>query len=126
MAVRQVRDTQHATETLNLHQRKNTPLVQVSRNFISQHPHPYIRLFLELSRSPNAIHLPQMGIWVRYEAELRAVTERLRLMEVNPATGLPYTAREAIEDVQREVSLAWERHEQSLKRHAIADEVLGS
>lgn len=111
--------SQPAMETLNTLQRKTTPLTQVSEAFLQHHPHPYIRVFDELSRSPNIVHLPQMGIWVRYEAELRAAAERLWLMETNPATRRPYTAREVLDEVQTHMGQAWERHCQSRARHEL-------
>jgi hypothetical protein len=109
--------SQQAVEMLNLGQRKNTPLAQVSDGFLHSHPHPFIRLFVDLARSPAAVHLPQMGIWVRYEAELRAAAERVRLLEPNPATNRPYTAKEALDEVQQRISLAWQRHQQSIALH---------
>src|SRR5690606_35180505 len=107
--------SQPATDMLNLGQRKNSPLANISEECTARHPRPYIRLSIEISRSPNVIHLRQRRIRVRYEAELRTAAERLRLMEVNPATGRPYTAKEVLDEVQTRIELAWKRHQQSLE-----------
>ncbi len=115
--------SQPAMELLNLGQRKNSPLARISDGFIANHPHPFIQLFVDMSRSPNVIHLPQMGIWVRYEAELRTAAERLRLLEINPKTRRPYTAREVLDDVQKRIELAWQRHQESIARHAVTMEL---
>jgi multiple sugar transport system substrate-binding protein len=109
--------SQSITEKLCLGQRKNTPLAKVSPEFIARHPHPAIELFIELSRSPNVTHLPQMGIWTRYEVEIRTACERMRLLQTNPKTGRPFTAKEVLDDVQARMSTAWERHMQSLRLH---------
>ena len=57
------------------------------------------------------------------ELDELAPTERLRLLEINLATGQPYTAAAALAEVQADISLAWKRHEQSLVRHGIEKEV---
>jgi multiple sugar transport system substrate-binding protein len=113
--------SQRGMELLCMGQRKNTPLAQVSEEFLAAHPHPFIRQLIELSRSPGAVHLPQVGIWVRYEGELRAAAERVRLLDRNPKTGRPVTPREILNRVQIEMTRAHERHLLSLSRHAGAE-----
>jgi multiple sugar transport system substrate-binding protein len=97
-------------------------MTQVSDGFLLHHSHPHIRLFIELSRSPDAVHLPQMGIWVQYEAELRAALERVRLLEIDPATNRPYRPQKALDEVQKNISLAWQRHLESIHRHSATTE----
>ncbi len=108
-------------EMLCLGQRKNTPLAEVSEVFVRDHPHPFIRTFIELSKSPHVVHLPQMGIWVRYEAELRAASERVRLLVTNPRTGRAFTPQESLDIVQEEMSVAWARHQESLARRGAGE-----
>ena len=48
--------------------------------------------------------------------EMNAAVERVRLLQTNPATGEPYTARESLDIVQQRMSLANKRHQASLAR----------
>jgi multiple sugar transport system substrate-binding protein len=106
--------SQHGMETLNLGQRKNTPLARVSDGFIENHPHRYISLFIDLSKGPGVWHYPKMGIWNRYSSEIRAAVEKMRYLEVNPATGKPFTGQEALDIVQNRITAAWDRYQESL------------
>lgn len=58
-----------AMEKLTLAQRKFPPLAKISDNFIKQHPNPYIKVFIELAKSPNARHVPKIPIWNEYKNE---------------------------------------------------------
>jgi len=106
--------SQRGMETLNLGQRKNTPIREVSDGFIESHPHRYIKLFIDLSMGPGVWHYPQMGMWSRYDNEIRAAFEKMRYLEANPATGKPFTAKEALDTVQARISAAWNRYQESL------------
>ncbi len=106
--------SQKGMEILCLGQQKNTPLTKVSEQFRSNHPHPYIDVFIDLSRSPAATHFPRIGMWQQYDQELRAAIEKMRLLQVNPATGRPYTSQEALATVQQRITRAWDRHRSSL------------
>jgi len=109
-------------ETLNLGQRKNTPLAEVSEGFLENHPHRYIRLFIDLSKGPGVWHYPQMGIWSRYDNEIRAAVEKMRYLEINPETGQPYTGKEALDMVQTRISAGWARYQKSLALRAARQE----
>ncbi len=106
--------SQRGMETLNLGQRKNTPLAEVSKGFIENHPHRYIKLFIDLSKGPGVWHFPQMGIWSRYDNEIRAAVEKMRYLQVNPDTHKPFTAKEALDVVQSRIGAAWDRYQESL------------
>lgn len=110
--------SQHGMETLNLGQRKNTPLNEVSDGFVENHPHRYIELFIDLSRGPGIWHYPKIGIWNRYSSEIRAAVEKMRYLEINPATGRPFTAQEALDIVQNRIGSAWNRYQESLALRA--------
>ena len=71
--------SQEASEMLNLRHGKFTPLKEVSREFIENHPNPYIQTFIELARSPNAVHTPRMGLWYEYTDELGTLMDAIRL-----------------------------------------------
>ncbi|HOA73280.1 MAG TPA: ABC transporter substrate-binding protein [Phycisphaerae bacterium] len=114
--------SQRGMETLNLGQRKNTPLAEVSEGFLENHPHRYIRLFIDLSKGPGVWHYPQMGIWSRYDNEIRAAVEKMRYLEINPETGQPYTGKEALDMVQTRISAGWARYQKSLALRAARQE----
>ncbi|MBI4579633.1 MAG: ABC transporter substrate-binding protein [Planctomycetes bacterium] len=106
--------SQRGMETLNLGQRKNTPLAQVSDDFLKRHPHPYVGLFIDLSRGPGVWYYPDIAIWTQYSAEIRAAVEKMRLLQTDPATGQPYTAEAALRAVQTRMAAVWQRSQQSL------------
>lgn len=68
-------------ELLCMGQRKHSPLVEVSEDFYKRHPNPYIRLFADLPRGPNAVAPPQFGIWPQYSQELAAAIEQVFLKQ---------------------------------------------
>jgi multiple sugar transport system substrate-binding protein len=90
-------------------QAKSSPLRSWSPFFETKHPHPYIAIFRELSASPNAVSVPQMGIWQQYNREFMTVFEKTRM-----ALGTP---EEAIAYCQTRMSESWARYQKSLARH---------
>ncbi len=99
-------------------QKKHSPLRQWSPFFQQHHPHRYIALFRQLGESPNAIHIPKIGIWQEYRRELGNVFESARLL-LQP---LP----DALAFCQRRVSESWEWHRKSLeRRHGMSARLFG-
>ncbi len=76
-------------------QGKHTPLRDVSPGFLENHPHPKLKLFIDLAKSPNAWTTPQTPLWLEYRLALSAAFDRVWLLEATPA--------EALRDVQREM-----------------------
>jgi multiple sugar transport system substrate-binding protein len=62
-------NTQKNMEQLALGQRKFSPLAKVSPDFVKKHPNPYIKVFMDLAKSPNARYVPRMPIWNEYKNE---------------------------------------------------------
>ena len=62
--------SQEGYEILNLGQGKFTPLKAVSEAFLEGHPNPYIQLFIDLAKSPNAFHQPIMSLWAELSDEM--------------------------------------------------------
>ncbi|NQU10802.1 ABC transporter substrate-binding protein, partial [bacterium] len=91
-------------------QQKNSPLREWSPHFERHHPHPYINLFRGLAESPNAIHLPKIGIWQEYRRELDALFGNVRLLTQPPDQALAFC--------QRRVAASWHWHQRSLARRA--------
>ena len=81
-------ESQRGMELLCLGQRKNTPLAQVSEAFYDKSENPYIHLFSDLPRSPNAVAPPQMGIWPEYSAELTSAFQEMTLLKSTPKQAL--------------------------------------
>ena len=108
-------------ETLNLGQRKNTPLNEVSEGFIEEHPHPHIELFIQMSRYEHCTPPARVGVWTEYMKEWYFAFEKMRVLSRNPATNKPYTAAEALDEMQARISLSHKRQKESLAlRPAIA------
>jgi len=89
-------------EELCIAQGKFSPLIYSDREeFIKKHPHPYIKVFIDLVRSKDAIFFPQATFYELYRRELkRAFESVIRLNK---------TAKEALNEVQKKVDLELER-----------------
>jgi ABC-type glycerol-3-phosphate transport system substrate-binding protein len=69
-------------------QRKHSPLVSVSKRFWDTHPNPYVRLFADLAKGPNAIAPPKLPIWPEYGAELTNAFDEIALLKKTPRQAL--------------------------------------
>jgi ABC-type glycerol-3-phosphate transport system substrate-binding protein len=67
---------------------KNSPLTSVSREFIENHPNPYIEVFEALSSSPNAWPIPAVPVWMEAEDEMNVVSQRIYLLLQEPKDAL--------------------------------------
>jgi multiple sugar transport system substrate-binding protein len=81
-------NTREGSELLNMGQRKFTPLLDVSPAFLQQHPNPFIRVFIDLARSPNAFIPPQMPLWQEYSNDLQAAFDQTWLCSKTPDQAL--------------------------------------
>jgi ABC-type glycerol-3-phosphate transport system substrate-binding protein len=79
---------QDVMEKLNELHCKNSPLTQVSRQFLEQHPNPYIDVFEKLASSPNAKGVPSVPIWPEVADELSVATQKVYLLEEEPEQAL--------------------------------------
>lgn len=102
--------THQGSELLNLGQRKFTPLLDVTPAFLTEHPNPYIEVFIDLARGPNAVRTPALGVWNEYSDELSNAFDEMWLCRKTP--------EEALTNVQTRMQsrLDWE-----LKRRAQMD-----
>ena len=82
--------SQKGMELLCMGQRKNSPLVKVSDEFLKNHPNPFIRLFSDLPKGKNVIASPKIGIWPEYQAELTNAFDEIALMHKTPKEALDY------------------------------------
>jgi len=82
--------SQKGMELLCMGQRKNSPLVKVSADFLKNHPNPYIRLFSDQPKGKNVILPPKIGIWPEYQAELSNAFDEIALLHKTPKEALDY------------------------------------
>ncbi len=80
--------SQKGMEQLCLEQQKNSPLIAVSDNFWKRHANPFIRLFTDLSKSPNTTPPPKVGIWPEYRDEMVNAFDEIALMKQTPKEAL--------------------------------------
>ena len=64
--------SQPTMEKLCLLMKKFTPLRQVSPEFLRNHPHPYLRVFLELARSPRTAPILNIPSFNEYSNDIEA------------------------------------------------------
>ena len=81
-------NTRGPMEKLALGQRKFTPLLSVSPTFVSSHPNPYIRTFIELARSPCAQPVPRTSIWSEYDEEMSVAANYVMSLQTSPEEAL--------------------------------------
>lgn len=105
----QRREELEGAELLCYLQEKNSPLREWSPFFEQHHPHPYITMFRELSSSPHAVSVPNMGMWQEYDREIVALFEKVRLLVDTPEDAVAYA--------HRRMSESWVRYRRSLERH---------
>jgi ABC-type glycerol-3-phosphate transport system substrate-binding protein len=67
---------------------KNSPLRDVSEEFIENHPNPYVQVFEDLSSSPHARGLPRVPIWAEVQAELSTIAQEIFLLKSEPEEAL--------------------------------------
>jgi len=63
-------------------QKKFTPLREVSPDFIRNHPHPYIRTFIDLANSPNARPILALPTLTEYSNDLNNYVNLLMLGKI--------------------------------------------
>ncbi|HPB30166.1 MAG TPA: ABC transporter substrate-binding protein [Candidatus Sumerlaeota bacterium] len=86
-------------EQLCLEQRKICPLKNVSREFLDNHPNPYIQVFSDLSASPNAVPYPTLPIWNEMNDSIGSAFTETWLLQKEP--------RAALDSVQAKINAIW-------------------
>lgn len=99
--------SQKGMEMLCLLQRKHSPLINVSEEFVRNHPNPYIQLFIDLAKSPSAVSTPEIGLWPEFAQEINAAFESVLLMDKKP--------RQALQDVQNRMQPKLDEYLHTLK-----------
>lgn len=99
--------SQRGMELLCMGQRKHSPLLKVSPEFLAKHPNPYIKLFTELPKSSSVISPPKLGIWPEYQAEILNAYDEIQLMRKSP--------KDALRDVQNRMQPRFEEYNRRLE-----------
>lgn len=86
-------NTRGPMEKLAIGQLKFSPLARTSDDFYARHPNPFIKVYLELARSPDVRVEPSISIWPAYGDELRFAADRVMALDATP--------EEALADVQK-------------------------
>ena len=82
--------------------------LKMQDKFMARQTHPYIRMFRDLSYSPNAIIMPKTGIWAQYQREMVNACTKIQNLSATPD--------EALAEVQQRMSKALDRSERRAKR----------
>jgi multiple sugar transport system substrate-binding protein len=101
---------QKPLEKLCSGQGKNSPLIEMSADFLEHHKNPYIRMFQELAKSPRTVHFPTMSTWQQYRFEAYKAFETIWLMQATPA--------EALHDANARAQRAFDREKEARARAA--------
>jgi len=75
-------------ELLCMGQRKHSPLSTSSPEFLKNHPHPYLHVFMDLAKSPNTFSTPKIGIWREYQDEMNNAFSNIWLCKMTPEEAL--------------------------------------
>jgi multiple sugar transport system substrate-binding protein len=97
---------QDVMESLCIRHAKNSPLAKVSENFFNHHPNPFIRLFDQIARSPNAISAPKIGISAQIGAEMSNVFQEVSLGHKTP--------KEALDEAQDRLDGEWKTYKEQV------------
>lgn len=95
-------------EKLCLGQKKFTPRLEVSPEFLAAHPHPHLRTFIELAKSPNVRPILSMPTLAEYTNDLTTYISLVLLGRMGPDE-----ARAALQERQQRAldrkTARWER-----------------
>ena len=94
-------NTQGPMEKLCMGQRKFSPFVSVSEEFVRTHPNPFIKTFIELARSSHACNVPRLTVWAEYGDEMSVAADRVISLKATP--------KEALDEVQRRIQWKFDR-----------------
>lgn len=81
-------NSQKSMEKLCMGQRKFSPLRACSPEFIRDHPNPYIQVFIDLAKSPNAVSPPQITTWTEYRKDMANAVGRVLTQKATPDAAL--------------------------------------
>jgi multiple sugar transport system substrate-binding protein len=71
------------------------------REFIKKHPNPYIKVFMDLAESSNAVYFPHLSFSKEYKREIKKAFDKVLRLEMSP--------KEALDDLQRRMLVVQRR-----------------
>ena len=103
-------NTQEGLEILNRGHGKYTPLKKASKEFLTDHPHPYLKVFRELHNSPGAkVWSAEIPIWSEYNKECRNAFEKMWRLGNTPEGAPEKILKDLKKRLQAKLDQAWER-----------------
>jgi ABC-type glycerol-3-phosphate transport system substrate-binding protein len=69
-------------------QGKFTPFKEHRPEWLAQHSHPYLQVFIDMAKSANAAASPQLAVWDEYRNEMQTAFERCWLGQATPQQAL--------------------------------------
>jgi multiple sugar transport system substrate-binding protein len=69
--------------------------------FIKKHPNPYIKVFMDLAESSNAVYFPHLSFSKEYKREIKKAFDKVLRLEMSP--------KEALDDLQRRMLVVQRR-----------------
>jgi ABC-type glycerol-3-phosphate transport system substrate-binding protein len=101
-------NSQRGMELLNMGQRKHSPLADVSREFLEQHPNPYIEVFIDVAKRSRTFSTPKTPVWSEFTNEMAAAFDEVWLGRLSP--------EQALGDVTERMQLKLDRTLDSIRR----------
>ncbi len=81
-------NSQKGMELLCMGQRKHTPLAEVSEEFLTTHPNPFIDVFIEVAKRGRPFSTPKTPVWSEYANEMNAAFDEIWLGESDARAAL--------------------------------------
>ncbi len=107
--------SQKGMELLCLGQKKHSPLIKVSDEFIQAHPNPYVMLFAQQALSVNAASPPKTPIWPQWGDEIKTALEKIN-------TDPNLSVKEALLAVEQKMQIQLDRVLESERKLGILPE----
>jgi len=95
-------------ELLCTGQGKNSPRATTSKAFMAKHPNPYIQVFDDLAKSPNAVVTPAFSLWQEYSTEMTTAFDDIWLLRDTPEAALRKVQHRMQVKLDREIR-QWDR-----------------
>jgi ABC-type glycerol-3-phosphate transport system substrate-binding protein len=90
--------TQKVMEKLCMGKLQFSPLKECSPEFLRNHPNPYIKVFLDLAKSPNARYAPRISTWTEYDSDMTNAVSKIWAGKISAADAL-----DSVEKHQQEI-----------------------